>query len=180
MVNDSGTRTDNADTDVEDANFSLAEVFATNRRIQENPDEVSDEELREHFGEEIDVEKVRALFRRSTFGKEPKDKRASSRAKLRRRMLWLHRSILEVEAAIEEVLGVPGRTNKADELKALREVLVEFRAKAGLTDDGALGIKADPDLFERLFGEGRAEAETVVELDGAAIELGKGCPLGTN
>jgi hypothetical protein len=150
---DDNNRTGDATAESEDETLSLREVIATNRRIQDDPDSVSDEELREHFGADIDVKEIRGLFRRSTFGHTAKNQRASARAKLKRRMLWLHKSIIEVEAAIKEVVAAPGRTNKVDELVKLQEALADFRVKAGLTDDGVLDQEVDPDLFERLFGE---------------------------
>lgn len=138
--------------------FSFESLLAFQRRMEADPDAVTDEEIREEYGSDISPAELRELFRRSTFGRPPKKPRASARAKLRRRLLWLSRSLQEVESAIAAVRNSPGRTNKPKELEDILTAIGEFRKAANLPvpEEPA---ELDPDLFERLFGIGADDEE---------------------
>lgn len=75
-------------------------VMAFQRRMQSEPDSVSDEEIQAEYGPDISPGDLRELFRKSTFGREPKNPRVSARAKLRRRLLWLSRIVIVVLALL--------------------------------------------------------------------------------
>jgi hypothetical protein len=134
-----------------DTEVSIESVLAFQRRMQLDPDSVSDEEIRLEYGTDISPGDLRELFRRSTFGREPKNPRTSARAKLRRRILWLSRSLEEVESAVAEVRDAPGRTNKRNELDELIDAIGAFRAAVKLPAPQEPS-EIDPDLFQRMFG----------------------------
>jgi hypothetical protein len=136
---------------VEPAEVSIEAVMAFQRRMQSEPDSVSDEEIQAEYGPDISPGDLRELFRKSTFGREPKNPRVSARAKLRRRLLWLSRSLEEVESAVAEVRDAPGRTNKQNELGELLAAIDAFRSAVKLPAPQE-PPEVDPDLFERMFG----------------------------
>ena len=131
--------------------FSFESLLAFQRRMEADPDAVTDDEIREEYGSDISPAELREIFRRSTFGRPSKKPRASARAKLRRRLLWLSRSLQEVESAVAAVHSSPGRTNKPKELEDILAAIGVFRSAANLPvpEEPA---ELDPDLFERLFG----------------------------
>ncbi|MDP1874818.1 hypothetical protein [Phenylobacterium sp.] len=131
--------------------FSFESLLAFQRRMEADPDGVTDDEIREEYGSDISPAELRELFRRSTFGRASKRPRASARAKLRRRLLWLSRSLQEVESAVDAVRKSPGRINKPKELEDLLAAIGDFRRAANLPVPGE-PTELDPDLFERLFG----------------------------
>lgn len=136
---------------VDATEVSLEAVMAFGRRMQSDPDSVSDEEIRAEYGAETSPSDLRDLFRKSTFGRAAKNPRTSARAKLRRRLLWLSRSLEEVESAIAEVRASPGRTNKQNELDEILDALQAFRSAVKLPTPPE-PPEVDPDLFERMFG----------------------------
>ena len=139
-------------TSEDDADFSIADATEFNNKLRHDPDSIGDNEIRDQYGYDIDVNAVREAFRRSTFNRPPKNQRASARAKLRRRLLWLQQAISDVEAAIEAVLAAPGRTNKSGELEDLRKSIAELRTKTGLAGNGQPGVDdADLSMFDKLF-----------------------------
>lgn len=131
--------------------FSLESLLAFQRRMEADPDAVTDDEIRKEYGSDISPTELRELFRRSTFGHASKSPRASARAKLRRRLLWLSRSLQEVESAVAEVRNSPGRTNKPKELEVILAAIGDFRSAANLPVPDE-PVELDPDLFERLLG----------------------------
>lgn len=133
--------------------FSLEAVIAFQRRLESDPDAVSNEEIMAEYGAAIAPEDLRDLFRRSTFGRSAKNPRASARAKLRRRLVWLSRSLEEVEDAIAAVRSSAGRVNKSKELDEILAAIERFRRDANLPAPEE-PREVDPDLFERLFGSG--------------------------
>lgn len=137
----------------ESNSVSIESIIAFQRRMQADPDAVSDEEIRAEYGDDISPTELRELFRKTTFGREPKNPRTSARAKLRRRVIWLSRSLDEVESAVAEVRNAPGRTNKQNELDELLDAIIAFRSAVNLpTPSQPSDIDIDPDLFERMFG----------------------------
>lgn len=142
---------DREDAGLRNDELSIESLLAFQRRMEADPDAVTDDEIQEEYGSDISPAELRELFRRSTFGRPSRWPRASARAKLRRRLLWLSRSLQEVESAVGAVLSSPGRTNKAGELKDLLAAIEQFRSAARLPipEEPA---ELDPDLFERMFG----------------------------
>jgi hypothetical protein len=134
----------------ENAEFSIADIVAFQRRLETNPDSVSDDEIRAEYGDGISPSSLRELFRRSTFGRESKTPRASARAKLRRRLVWLSRSLDEVEDAVRQVSASPGRTYKQKELIDLLGAITQFRDAVRLPEPKSLPA-CDPDLLECLL-----------------------------
>lgn len=133
--------------------FSYDAIIAFNSRMQSDPEAVSDSDIQEQYGTDISADEVRKLFRKNTFKRAPVELRASARAKLRRRLSWLSRTLEEVESAVEEVRCAPGRTNKQDELDTLLTAIDVFRASIKLPKPKE-PAQADPDLIERLLGIG--------------------------
>lgn len=159
----------------DDAEISIADAMAFSSGVI-GLDSMSDDEMRAHNGDDIDVDAVRAAFRRSTFNRAPKDPRTSARAKLRRRLLWLQRAITDVEIAMEGVFGAPGWTNKAGELANLHQAIAEFRIKTGLTGDGHLVARAlGPAMLERLFRQPPAQIAQDAADDGQGADFGSVC-----
>ncbi len=138
--------------------FSIESLLAFQRRLEVDPDAVTDDEIQEEYGTDISPADLRELFRKSTFGRPSKRPRASARAKLRRRLLWLSRSLQEVESAVDAVRSSPGRTNKAGELEDLLTAIEQFRSavKLPLPEEPT---ELDPDLFERMFGMAADDGE---------------------
>jgi len=136
---------------VERTEVSIEAVIAFQNRMQSDPDSVSDEEIRAEYGTDVSPCDFRDHFRKTTFGREPKNPRASARAKFRRRLLWLSRSLEEVESAVAEILHAPGRTNKQNELNELLDAISAFRSAVKLPAPQE-PPDVDPDLFERMFG----------------------------
>lgn len=132
--------------------FSIEAVLEFQRRLQAEPDSVTDEEIRDHFGDDLDAPGIREAFRRNTFGRPPKNPRTSARGKLRRRLTWLSEALEQVEDAVDVVLEAPGRTNRRDELDALKKAISEFRSTTKLRPPPEPG-PIDPDMFERMFGD---------------------------
>jgi hypothetical protein len=135
---------------VNEPEFSIADSVAFQRRLQSDPDSVNDDEIRAEYGEDIDPQELRRLIGGNTFGREPRDKRASVRAKLRRRLFCLSRSLDEVEHAVTAVLQAPGRTYKREELERLLAAIDHFRSGVKLPPSEPVSDVA-PDLFERLL-----------------------------
>jgi len=144
----------------EDSELSISDIMAFQKRIEVAPDSVSDDEIRAEYGDGISPNDLRELFRRSTFRNESKAPRASARAKLRRRLVWLDRSLEEVEDAVGQVLGSPGRTNKQSELDNLLAAIEQFRTAVGLSEPQSPSA-CDPDLLERLLNIRHREQRTV-------------------
>lgn len=131
--------------------FCLREIFEFQNRLHVDPDAISDEELIAEYGDDFDIEELRNTFRKYTFNRPPKNPRASARAKLRRRLLWLEQSLGEVEVAVDAVLNAPGRTNKRTELEDLQGAIKNFREAVTLPS------RSEPqgdgtDIFERILG----------------------------
>ncbi len=116
----------------EDAPFSLENALAFQQRLETDPDAISDVEIEAQYGSDISPADFRDLFRKNTFAREAKNQRASARAKLGRRLLWLRRSLEEVESAVADVCAAPGRTNKQGDLDGLLAAITAFRAAAKL------------------------------------------------
>lgn len=135
----------------DDAAFSIEALIAFQRRMQSDPDSVSDSEIQNEYGSDISPHELRELFRKNTFGRAANNQRASARAKLRRRLLWLSRSLEEIQAAVAEVRSAPGRTNKQLELDGLLNAIEVFRSSVNLPVP-VEPSEVDPDLFERMFG----------------------------
>jgi hypothetical protein len=131
--------------------FSIEAALAFQRRMESDPDAVSDDDIEAEYGADISPAELRDLFRRSTFGRSTKNPRASSRAKLRRRLVWLSRSLEEVEDAVAAVLGSPGRVNSPHELDQILAAIEQFRSAAKLPPPEE-PREIDLDSFERLFG----------------------------
>lgn len=108
--------------------------MAFQQRLTADPDSVSDDEFRAEYGDDIPPSELRELFRRRTFGKESKAPRASARAKLRRRLVWLKDSLDAVEHAVNQIIASPGRTYKQKELSDLLAAIEQFRATARLPE----------------------------------------------
>ena len=135
----------------ESSEFSIATILAFQNRLKSDPDSVSDKEIQAESGTDISPSDIRDLFRRSTFNRASKNPRASARAKLRRRLVWLNRSLEQVKCAVKEVFDAPGRTNKRNELETILEAIEEFRSAVKLPAPQQPS-DIDPDLFERLLG----------------------------
>lgn len=135
----------------EHTEVSIEAVLAFQRRMQSDPDSVSDEEIQAEYGPDTSPSDLRELFRKSTFGRESKNPRVSARAKLRRRLLCLNRSLEEVESAVVAVRDAPGRTNKQKELDELLAAIDVFRSAVKLPAPQEPS-DVDPDFFERMFG----------------------------
>lgn len=144
---------------VESAEVSIEAAMAFQSRMQSDPESVSDEEIRAEYGTDISPSDLRDLFRKTTFGREPKNPRISARAKLRRRLLCLSRSLEEVESAVAEVLEAPGRTNKQNELEKLLDAIKVFRGEVKLPAPQEPS-DVNPDLFERMFGAAPHEQQS--------------------
>lgn len=101
--------------------------------------------------EKIDIEELMEEAK-----KPPKDPRASARAKLRRRLIWLQAALHNADLAIEDVFAAPGRTNKRERLQAIKDAMKVFRDATGLTGDGLERTPAiSNEVFDRLiFGDG--------------------------
>lgn len=127
-------------------------LLAERQRTELDPDAASDEELLASWGMdgEQSAAEIRASIKKSTFGRPAKDKRASARAKLRRRVLWVSRALDDLEAHIQEVFDAPGRTNRKAELENLRGAIKEFRASTGIVTPPELDV--DFTAIERMLG----------------------------
>jgi hypothetical protein len=137
--------------------YSLLDDIEFNRRLQETPDGVSNEEIQQQFGSDIDPLAIREAFRKNTFGKAPKNPRASARGKFRRRLLWLQRILSDVEGSIEHLLQTPGKIYKLSEIESLKVAIKEFREKSGLHGDGNPEVsELGEDFLERVLASGGA------------------------
>ncbi len=149
------THRDEGQADEKDE-FSIFDVIAFQRRLQEDPDAVSDDEIRAEYGADIPPDEMRELFRRSRSGKGAKDPRASAREKLRRRLVWLTRSLESVEHAVNDVLQAPGRTYKKKELSELLDAIEQFRGMVKLPKSD-VDSPLDPDFVERFLSGQRTD-----------------------
>lgn len=144
----------------EDDKFSIEATIAFQGRMETNPDSVSDKEIEAQYGTDFPPNELRDLFRKNTFGRSAKNPRTSARAKLRRRLLWLSRSLEEVEFAAAAVSKAPGRTNKQGELDNLLAAIKVFRDAMSLPISKE-PVNADPDIFERMFGTARHDRRPI-------------------
>lgn len=104
--------------------------------------------------EESDLQQLTREITENTVKKEPKNPRASARAKLRRRLVWLQAALYNAEMAIDDVFNAPGRTNKRKELEKIKDSITKFRCDTGLTADGMPDMAQIPeDVFDRLFSD---------------------------
>jgi hypothetical protein len=135
----------------DDPLLSLKATIEIQRRLQADPNAVSDEEIDAEYGGEPDASTVRELFRKTTFGRPPKDGRASARAKLRRRLIALAAAFEAVEGAVEEVLSSPGRINKPQDLEHLKQAIIDFRAATSLAGYGSALPSVDLGMFDLIM-----------------------------
>ncbi|MBR0670512.1 hypothetical protein [Neoroseomonas soli] len=139
---------------LDDPLATILAIVEFQRRIQSDPDSVTDEEILKEYGEEVDAKTVRDLARHSTFNRTAKNTRASAREKLRRRLTWLSAALDDVDGAIDAVLNAPGRTNRQADLEEIKKAIVTFRASSHLISHQEVDSAQDLEsLFERIFSK---------------------------
>ena len=104
--------------------------------------------------EKPELEKIINENEAGNFKRPPKNPRASARAKLRRRLIWLQAALHNAEIAIDDVFKAPGQTYKRKELEGIKAAINDFRESTGLRGDGLDNIPPIPEgSLERFFSE---------------------------
>lgn len=151
---------------VQDLAAFLAQIADFERRMADNPQGVTDEEIQEFYGSAASGDELRELSKKNPSISPPKNIRASVNAKLRRRLVYLKQAVSEVEYAIADVFDHAAPAAQSNREKKLNEVTAALGDLRKKLDWEGRDEDIDFDIFERLLNKPPYSSETFGPVDG--------------